>query len=76
LVIANAAIAISSVGYIAVLFNVHLSPLATAMWTIVVLWVATILNFGGANITGRISTFTVWGVILPVIFISIVGWFY
>ncbi|MCM0747506.1 putrescine-ornithine antiporter, partial [Clostridioides difficile] len=50
--------------------------MATAMWTIVVLWVATILNFGGANITGRISTFTVWGVILPVIFISIVGWFY
>lgn len=76
LVIANAAIAISSVGYIAVLFNVHLSPLATALWTIVVLWVATILNFGGANITGRISSFTVWGVILPVVFISIVGWFY
>jgi len=76
LVIANAAIAISAVGYTAVLFDTHISPLATALWTIAVLWIATILNFGGASITGKISSFTVWGVILPVVFISTVGWFY
>ncbi|CAM3018621.1 MULTISPECIES: putrescine-ornithine antiporter [Staphylococcus] len=76
LVIANAAIAISAVGYTAELFHVSISPLATAFWTIIVLWVATILNFGGPRITGQISSVTVWGVILPVVFICIVGWFY
>ena len=76
LVIANAAIAISAVGYAAVLFGADLNPLEVALWTIFTLWLATILNFGGARITGRISTFTVWGVIIPVIAISILGWFW
>ena len=76
LVIANAAIAISAVGYTAELLHIHMSPVATALWTILALWVATSLNFGGASITGKISSFTVWGVILPVVFISIIGWFW
>lgn len=76
LVIANAAIAISAVGYAAVLLGADLSPLEVALWTIFTLWLATIMNFGGARITGQISTFTVWGVIIPVIAISILGWFW
>lgn len=64
LVIANAAIAISAVGYAAVLLGVHLSPVEVALGTIFTLWLATVLNFGGARITGQISTFTVWGVII------------
>ena len=40
------------------------------------LWLATIANFGGARITGRISGVTVWGVIIPVVGISIIGWFW
>ena len=52
-----------------------MSPVATALWTILALWVATSLNFGGASITGKISSL-VWGVILPVVFISIIGWFW
>ncbi|MDE8714878.1 putrescine-ornithine antiporter, partial [Veillonella atypica] len=32
--------------------------------------------FGGASITGRVSSFTVWGVIAPVLVISTVGWAY
>jgi len=76
LVIANAAIAISAVGYAAVLLGVHLSPVEVALGTIFTLWLATVLNFGGARITGQISTFTVWGVIIPVVVISIGGWFF
>lgn len=76
LVIANAAIAISAVGYAANLFGWHLSPVEVALGTIITLWLATVLNFGGPRITGRISTFTVWGVIIPVVAISLVGWFY
>ncbi|WP_461240233.1 putrescine-ornithine antiporter [Paucilactobacillus sp. N302-9] len=76
LVIANAAIAISAVGYASVLLNTKLDPLETALWTIFTLWLATVLNFGGASITGKISSITVWGVIIPVIAISVIGWFW
>ncbi|QLB13760.1 putrescine:ornithine antiporter (APA family) [Bisgaardia hudsonensis] len=74
LVIANVAIAISAVGYGSELLEASLSPVAIAGWTIFTLWLATVLNFGGARITGNISSFTIWGVIIPVVGISIIGW--
>ncbi|HHF4030557.1 TPA: putrescine-ornithine antiporter [Haemophilus influenzae] len=74
LIIANTAIAISAVGYGSELFGTILSPLSIALWTIFTLWLATVLNFGGARITGNISSFTIWGVIIPVVGISIIGW--
>jgi putrescine:ornithine antiporter len=40
------------------------------------LWLTTVANFGGPTITGRIGSVTVWGVILPVGFLSIFGWFW
>ena len=43
---------------------------------IAVLWLASILNFGGARRTGNISQITVWGVIIPVAGVSIIGWFF
>lgn len=76
LLIANVAIAISAVGYASELFGAELSPVAVGLWTIVTLWLATSMNFGGARITGRISSFTVWGVIIPVVSISLLGWFW
>ena len=74
LVIANTAIAISAVGYGSELLGATLSPLSIALWTIFTLWLATVLNFGGARITGNISSFTIWGVIIHVVGISIIGW--
>ena len=74
LVIANTAIAISAVCYGSEFLGATLSPLSIALWTIFTLWLATILNFGGARITGNISSFTIWGVIIPVVGISIIGW--
>lgn len=76
LVIANAAIAISAVGYAAVLLGITLSPIQVALCTIFTLWLATILNFGGASITGKIGSVTVWGVIAPVLVMCTVGWFW
>ncbi|EJF7179934.1 putrescine-ornithine antiporter [Salmonella enterica] len=32
--------------------------------------------FGGARITGQISSVTVWGVIIPVVGLCIIGWFW
>ena len=74
LVIANTAIAISAVGYGSEFLGATLSPLSIALWTIFTLWLATVLNFGGARITGNISSFTIWGGIIPVVGISIIGW--
>ena len=74
LIIANVAVAISAVGYFEQLFHFHFHPIVTALATILTLWLASIMNFGGAELTGRISTCTVWGVILPIVFISIFGW--
>lgn len=74
LLIANTAIAISAVGYGSELFEVSLSPISIAIWTAITLWLATVLNFGGARITGNISSFTIWGVIIPVVGLCIIGW--
>lgn len=74
LLIANLAIAISAVGYGAELLGTNLTPFAICIATIAVLWICTVANFGGAHITGQISSITVWGVIIPVMGISIIGW--
>jgi putrescine:ornithine antiporter len=76
LVIANVAIAVATVGYAANLFGTSLGPWPTAIATVGVLWLASALNFGGPRRTGRIGSFTVVGVIIPVVGISIVGWFF
>lgn len=76
LVIANVAIAITAVGYGMVLFNTTLSPVQTCIWTIILLVITTVANFGGARITGRIGAVTVWGVIVPVVVVALLGWFW
>ena len=76
LLIANIAIAISAVGYAVALFGLKTTPFETCLLTIVVLWICTVLNFKGAKITGLISNFTAWGVIIPVAGISVIGWFW
>jgi putrescine:ornithine antiporter len=75
LVIANVAIAISAVGYLAAFMPwLASTPIATCVGVIVLLWLTTIANFGGPGITGKIGAITVWGVIIPVGLLSIIGW--
>lgn len=74
LLIANIAIAISAVGYAQEFLGISLDSMSVGIWTIITLWLATVLNFGGAKYTGRVSSFTVWGVIIPVVGISVLGW--
>ena len=76
LLIANIAIAISAVGYGVAFFGANPTPFETCLLTIAVLWICTVLNFKGASITGLISNFTCWGVIIPIAFISTCGWFW
>jgi len=77
LAIGNVAIGISAVGYLATFFPwLSSTPVATCIGVIALLWLTTVANFGGPSITGRIGAITVWGVIIPVGFISILGWFW
>lgn len=76
LVIANIAIATSAVGYGSTFLGIRLDPITTCMATIGILWLTTFPNFGGASITGRIGTLTIWGVILPIFTLCTVGWFF
>lgn len=76
LLIANVAISITAVGYIQELFHVELGSLQVGLATIALLWITTFANFGGARITGRIGSITVWGVIAPVVLVSTIGWFW
>jgi putrescine:ornithine antiporter len=75
LAIANVAVASSALGYLAAFFpSLTATPVATTIGVIALLWLTTVANFGGAGVTGRIGAITVWGVILPVGFISTFGW--
>lgn len=76
LLIANIAIAISAVGYAVALFGLNTTPFETCLLTIATLWICTVLNFKGAKITGMISNFSCWGVIIPVAGLSVIGWFW
>ena len=77
LAIGNVAIAISAVGYLAGFFpGMSATPIATCLSVIALLWLTTVANFGGPTLTGKIGSITVWGVIIPVAGISIIGWFW
>src|SRR6478736_5728022 len=77
LAIGNVAIAISAVGYLATFApGLSATPIATCISVIALLWLTTVANFGGPGITGRIGSVTVWGVIIPVAGLSLIGWFW
>jgi putrescine:ornithine antiporter len=77
LAIGNVAIGISAVGYLSTFFPwLSSTPVATCLGVIGLLWLTTVANFGGPSWTGRIGSITVWGVILPVGLLCIIGWFW
>ncbi|MBA4362602.1 MAG: putrescine-ornithine antiporter, partial [Pseudomonas sp.] len=77
LAIANVAVAISAVGYMTS-FLPWLGSGAIPLFigTVGLLWLTTVANFGGPGITGKIGAITVWGVIIPVAGLCIIGWFW
>src|SRR5882757_9372322 len=77
LAIGNVAIGISAVGYPATFFPwLSSTPVTTCIGVIALLWLTTVANFGGPGITGRIGSVSVWGVIIPVGALSLIGWFW
>ena len=77
LAIGNVAIAISAVGYLTPFFPwLGTGAVPLCVGVVGLIWITTIANFGGPSLTGRIGTITVWGVIVPVAGLSIIGWFW
>lgn len=77
LAIGNVAIAISAVGYLTPFFPwLGTGAIPLFIGVVGLIWLTTLANFGGANVTGRIGAITVWGVIIPVAGLSLIGWFW
>ncbi|MGF1725463.1 putrescine-ornithine antiporter [Photobacterium nomapromontoriensis] len=77
LVISAVAIAVSTVGYLETFFPwLKENPIHTFVGVVIILIVTLVANFRGAKITGGISAFTVWGIIIPVLGLSVIGWFW
>jgi putrescine:ornithine antiporter len=77
LVIGNVAIGISAVGYLTPFFPwLGSSAIALVLGTIGLIWLTILANLGGPNLTGRLGAVTVWGVIIPVAGLGLIGWFW
>ncbi|WP_305464950.1 putrescine-ornithine antiporter [Photobacterium leiognathi] len=77
LVISAVAIAVSCVGYLEYFIPwLKETPIHTFVGVISILIITMFANVRGAKITGQISTVTVWGIIIPVLGLSIIGWFW
>jgi putrescine:ornithine antiporter len=77
LVISCVAIAVSAAGYLAPFFPwVKDKPINTFLTVVAILIVTMVANFKGPKITERISALTVWGIIIPVVGLSVIGWFW
>lgn len=74
LVIANLTIAISIVGYLIELFNWTLTPLETGLMSILVIWICSLPTLRGARFIGAMSHYSSYGILLPVLFLMVVGW--
>jgi putrescine:ornithine antiporter len=77
LAIGNVAIAISAVGYLTP-FLPWLGSGAIPLFvgSVSLIWLTSLANFGGPRVTGQIGSITVWGVIIPVAGLSLIGWFW
>ena len=77
LAIGNVAIGISAVGYLTPFFPwLGSGAIPLFVGTVGLIWLTTVANFGGPSITGKIGAITVWGVIIPVAGLSVIGWFW
>ncbi|MDG9924654.1 MULTISPECIES: putrescine-ornithine antiporter [unclassified Pseudomonas] len=77
LAIGNVAIAISAVGYLTPFFPwLGTGAIPLFVGSVGLIWLTSLANFGGPKVTGQIGSVTVWGVIIPVAGLSVIGWFW
>jgi putrescine:ornithine antiporter len=77
LVISNVAISIAAVGYLTPFVPwLGSGSIPLFVGTLSMIWLTTFANFGGASLTGRLGSITVWGIIIPVAGLCVIGWFW
>jgi len=77
LVVSNVAISIAAVGYLTPFVPwLGEGSIPLFVGTLSMIWLTTLANFGGPSLTGRLGSITVWGIIIPVAGLCVIGWFY
>ena len=77
MVIANVAVALAAVGYLSPFIPwLSATPVHTCIGVMAAIGLTAVANFGGARLTSRIGSITVWGVILPVASLALIGWYW
>ena len=76
LLIGNIAIALASVNYGLYAFNEAFSPISAGICTIILLWFTTVLNFPGPVFIGKFTAAVIWALLLPLLFLILVGPFF
>ena len=74
--LADVAIALTAVAYALQVLGIESNATTICIGTLIAIWAATALSVGGPKSVGRITSFTVLGVIVPVLGICIIGWFW
>ena len=74
--LADVAIALTAVAYALQVLGIESNAKTICIGTLIAIWAATALSVGGPKSVGRITSFTVLGVIVPVLGICIIGWFW
>ena len=75
-ILADVAIALTAVAYALQVAGIEANATTICVGTLIAIWLATVCSLGGPKSVGRITSFTVLGAIIPVVGISIIGWFW
>jgi cadaverine:lysine antiporter len=73
--VGNLAMALSGIAYLSVFFPSLIKPLPASIGAVIAIWVLTALNLLGARWIGRLVTTSVSLLLIPILLVSIFGWF-
>jgi arginine:agmatine antiporter len=73
-IIGNVAIATAASSYLADFFNIGLSPLLGAMFTLVLLWLVTVVNLVSPRFVGQFDSLLLVAGLIPLLLVVSVGW--
>jgi len=74
--IGNIAIALVSVGYLSYFFPALKDPWWACLAAIALVWFFTVANAYGPKIVGKLQMFTTTAMLIPVLGISVIGWWW
>ena len=74
--LADVAIALTAVAYALQVMGMESTQWNVCLGTVIAIWLATLLSCGGPRRTGQVTSVTVLGVVIPVVGISLIGWFW